>query len=66
MKVELPCRHLLRVVAVLVGKRKSDLDDLEEVHVTAHCLVVVVRRGFESAYWTCDNARELGVLDEAW
>jgi hypothetical protein len=42
MKIELPGRHLLRVVAVFVGERESDLDDLEEVHVTAHRLIVVV------------------------
>jgi hypothetical protein len=42
MKIELPCRHVLRVVAVFVGKREADLDDLEQVHVTAHRLIVVV------------------------
>jgi hypothetical protein len=42
MKVELPGRHLLRVVAVFVGEREADLDDLEEVHVTAHRLIVVI------------------------
>ena len=55
MKIELPCRHVLWVVAVLVGKCKSDLNDLEEIHVTAHCLVVVVRGGLESANWTRDR-----------
>ncbi len=29
VKVKLPCRHVLRVVAVLVGERESYLDDLE-------------------------------------
>src|SRR6266850_8389902 len=42
MKIELPCRHVLWVVAVFVGKREADLDDLEQVHVTAHRLIVVV------------------------
>ena len=66
MKIELPGRHVLRVVAVLVGKGESNLDDLEQVHVTAHRLIVVVRRCLEAAYWTRDDARELGVLDGAW
>ena len=42
MKVELPGRHFLWVVAVFVGKGESNLDDLEQVHVTAHGLIVVV------------------------
>jgi len=42
MKIELPGRHVLGVVSVFVGKREADLDDLEEVHVTAHRLIVVV------------------------
>jgi hypothetical protein len=66
MKIELPGRHVLRVVPILVRKGESNLDDLEQVHVTAHRLIVVVRRRLEAAYWTRDDARELGVLDEAW
>ena len=66
MKIELPGRHVLRVVAVLVGKGESNLDDLEQVHVTAHRLIVVVRRRLEAAYRTRDDARELGILDGAW
>jgi hypothetical protein len=42
MKIELPGRHVLRVVAVFIGKGESNLDDLEQVHVTAHGLIVVV------------------------
>ena len=42
MKIKLPGRRLLRVVAVFVGKGESNLDDLEQVHVTAHGLIVVV------------------------
>jgi hypothetical protein len=66
MKIELPGRHVLRVVAVFVGKGESNLDDLEQVHVTAHRLIVVVRRCLEAAYWTRDDAGELCVLDGAW
>jgi hypothetical protein len=63
MKIELPGRHILWVVAVFVGKGESNLDDLEQVHVTAHGLIVVVRRCLEAAYWTRDDTRKLGVLD---
>jgi hypothetical protein len=63
MKIKLPGRHILRVVAVFVGKGESNLDDLEQVHVTAHGLIVVVRGCFEAAYWTRDDTRKLGVLD---
>ncbi len=66
MKIELPSRHILRVVAVFVGKGESNLDDLEQVHVTAHGLIVVVRRRLEAAYWTRYDSRKLGVLDGAW
>ena len=49
-------------VALLVRERESDLDDLEEVDITPHGLVVVVRRRFECPYWTRDDSRELRVL----
>jgi hypothetical protein len=63
MKIELPGGHVLRVVAVFVGKGEANLDDLEQVHVTAHRLIVVVWRRLEAAYWTRDDTGELGVLD---
>ena len=50
-------------VALLVRERESDLDDLEEVDITPHGLVVVVRRRFECPYWTRDDSREFRVLN---
>jgi hypothetical protein len=66
VKVKLPCRHLLRVVTVLVGEGESYLDDFEQVHVTSHRLVVVVGRSLKSAYWTRHDSRKFCVLGEAW
>src|SRR5712671_6099079 len=63
MKVELPGRHVLGVVPVFVGERETNLNDLEQVDVTSHRLVVVVRRGLETAYWTCDYAGKFCVLE---
>ena len=43
VKVELPGRHVLRVVAIFVGEREANLDDLQQIYIAAHRLIVVVR-----------------------
>lgn len=62
VKVKLPCRHVLRVISVFVRECESDLDDLEQVNVAPHGLIVVIRGCLEGADWSRDNTRELGVL----
>ena len=62
VEVELPSGNILGIVAVLVCQRKADLDDLEEVDITSHRLVVVVGRRLEGTDRTRDNTRELSVL----
>ena len=42
LEVELPCGHVCGEGAILVGQCETDLDNLEEVDITSHCLVVVV------------------------
>lgn len=42
-EVELPGGAVRGGDAILVSESETDLNDLEEIHVTAHCLVVVVR-----------------------
>ena len=64
VKVKLPCRHFLRIVAVLVGEGESYLDDFEQVHVTSHSLVVIVGGSLEGAYWTRDYTGKFCVLRE--
>jgi hypothetical protein len=64
VKVKLPCRHFLRIVAVLVGEGESYLDDFEQVHVTSHSLVVIVGGSLEGAYWTRDDTGKFCVLRE--
>ena len=49
-------------VALLVRERESDLDDLEEVDITPHGLVVVVRRRLEAPYRSRHDSWKLGVL----
>ncbi len=61
-KVELPCADLGGKIAVLVAERDAQLDELEQIDVASQCLVVVVRRAFECAYWPRDDTGELGVL----
>lgn len=43
LEVELPGRPLLWVIPIFICQRYSDLYDLEQVDVTPHRLVVVVR-----------------------
>ena len=62
MEVELPCRDILRIVPILVCQRDADLDYLEQVDITSHRLVVVVRRGLELAYWSRNDTGEFGIL----
>ena len=42
LEIELPCRDVLREIALLVCECDADLDELEEVDVAPHGLVVVV------------------------
>ena len=62
MEVELPCGHVLGVVPILVRDGQADLDDLQQVDVTPHGLVMVVGGGLERPYWPSYDARKLGVL----
>lgn len=62
VEVELPRGHVLWVVPVLVRDGEADLDDLQQVDVTPHGLVVVVGGGLERPYWPGYDARKLGVL----
>ena len=43
LEIELPCRYLLWKVSLLIRQSEPNLDNLEEVDVTSHRLVVVVR-----------------------
>ena len=62
VKVELPCRHVLGIVSVFVGQCDADLYYLEQVDVTSHSLVVVVRGRLKRSNRTRDDARKLGIL----
>ena len=42
MKVKLPGADIFREMAFVITKSDANLDDLEEVDVTSHSLVVVV------------------------
>ena len=61
MEVELPCT---RFWCISLGVRKGDanLDQLEQVNIATHCLVVKVRLGFEWTYGTSYNTRKFCVL----
>lgn len=61
-EVELPSRYLLWEVSLLIRQSKPDLDNLEQVDVTPHGLVMIVRRRLERAYRPCDDSRKLRVL----
>ena len=47
VEVELPGTGILRKVPLLVRESQPDLDRLEQVNVTPHRLVMVIRRGLE-------------------
>ena len=62
VEVELPRGHVLWVVPVLVRDGEADLDDLQQVDVTPHGLVVVVGGGLERPYWPSYNTWKFCVL----
>jgi len=62
VKVELPCRVVLRKVSIIIRQCNSDLNELEQLNITPHCLIMVVRRCFEGSNRSCYNTRELCVL----
>ena len=47
VEIELPCAGVLREVSLLVRESQPDLDRFEQVDVTPHRLVMVIRRGLE-------------------
>lgn len=62
-EVELPSRTLFRKVSLLVCERDADLNDLEQINITSHRLVVVIGGCLESSYWASHNSREFRILD---
>lgn len=42
LEVKLPCRDVLRKVAFFVREGNANLDELQEIDVASHCLVVIV------------------------
>ena len=54
------------MVAVLVGEREADLDDLEKVDVAAQQLVLVVGGAAKLADRARHHARKLRVLQRHW
>lgn len=62
VKVKLPGADILREVSFPICKGQPDLYRLEEVDVTPHRLVMIVRRGLERADWSGNNARKFRIL----
>jgi len=62
VEVKLPGAGILRKVPLLVRESQPNLDRLEQVDVTPHRLVMVIRQGFERADWTSNDARKLRIL----
>lgn len=62
VKIELPGRDILWQVPVLVCEGEPHLNNLEQVDVTPHGLVMVVGRRLERAYRPCYNTGEFGIL----
>jgi len=62
LEVELPRRDVLRKVSLLVCKCDPDLNEFQEVDITSHGLVVVIRRGLESTDRPRNNSWELSIL----
>ena len=48
---------------LVITQRNPNLNYLQQVDVTPHRLVVVVRRCFEGAYWASDDTGEFCVLN---
>ena len=63
LEVELPGGGPRGVVPVLVHEAEAQLDDLQQVHVAAQQLVLVVHRAAELPDGPHHHARELRVLE---
>lgn len=61
-EVKLPCRHVLWVIPFLICQGKPDLNDLEEVDIAPHGLIMVVWRSLEGPNRSGNNAREFCIL----
>ena len=64
LEVELPGGDVLWEVAILSRQSNTDLDDLQEVHITPHGLVMIVGGCLEGSNRSRDHPRELCVLSE--
>ena len=62
VKVELPGADIQRKVPFLVRKGQPNLDCLEQVDITPHRLVMIIRRGLERANWSGDDTRKFRIL----
>ena len=61
-EVELPGGCSWGVVAILVHERQSELDDLQQVHITAQQLVLIVHRAAELPDGSDHHAGKFRVL----
>jgi len=62
LKVELPCGRPWRILSLLVHEGEAQLNDLQQVHVAAQQLVLVVGVAAEHPDRPGDYTRKLGVL----
>jgi hypothetical protein len=49
-------------ISMFIRYRYSQLDNLEHIDITSHGLIMVIRPGLETSYWTCHYSWEFCVL----
>ena len=65
-KVELPNAFPFGLSPILITQCESELNDLQEVDVATQGLIMIIRRGFESADRSSNDPREFGIHSDVW
>lgn len=61
-EIKLPGTTRLRKLPVLIRKRDPDLDDFQQIDVTPHRLIMVIRGRLERANWASDDSGKFCIL----
>lgn len=62
VEVKLPCVPLCGYLPLSIGQGDSELDELQDINVAAHCLVMIIRRCFKLPDRSCYYGWKFTVL----
>lgn len=61
-EIELPSRIILRIVTIFVCECDTNLNELKELNIASHCLIMIIRGCFKCSNGTRYYPRKLGIL----